>query len=73
MVVMYSVDKHVIAKLCVISFVFFRRFALHGPEPPFLVCMGEVGSGENIKKNVQYASFASKLIYQASRGGFHEE
>jgi len=47
---MYSVDKHVIAKLCVISFVFFRRFALHGPEPPFLVCMGEVGSGENIKK-----------------------
>lgn len=50
MVVMYGVDKHVIAKLCVISFVFFRRFALHGPEPPFLVCMGEVGSGENIKK-----------------------
>lgn len=47
---MYSIDKHVIDKLCVISFVFFRRFALHGPEPPFLVCMGEVGSGENIKK-----------------------
>ena len=49
MVGMNSVDKHVIAELCVISFVFIRRFALLGPEPPFLVCMGAVGSGETIK------------------------